>query len=402
MKAARVGILGGGQLGQMLSEAALKLNLTPVVFCSQRDEPALLVAQERFLGDPKDDDIFQRFRASVDIVAIESEFFPFPKSLGDSNLGAPLIPSLQTVTLLSDKLQQKELWRRHGLPTAPFVALRSGQDISDWLYSLDKHFPSGFVIKTAKNGYDGKGVFVCERGSPEALRFCLEAQKKGGDLYAEQKIQFKRELAIIGCRSINGEFISYPLVISEQKGGVCHLVTGPACELGVPKETALQAKKLAKNISEISDLCGSFGVEFFETASGEILINEIAPRVHNSGHYSQDACEASQFENHWRAIMGMPLGKVDSKGFFMMLNLLGPSGIYCNNSLEAQPKVSNQMNLHWYNKSEIKPGRKLGHINGVASNKSELDHLVTCAKTIEAAWISALSEISLRNKYKKD
>jgi len=402
MKAARVGILGGGQLGQMLAQAALKLNLTPVVFCAKKDEPALSVVKERFLGDPKDEDIFQKFRASVDIVTIESEFFPFQESLGDPESGAPLIPSLKTVALLSDKLQQKELWHRHDLPTAPFVALRSGQDISDWLYSLDKHFPAGFVIKTAKNGYDGKGVFVCERGSPEAQRFCLEAQKKGGDIYAEEKIQFKRELAIIGCRFINGEFVSYPLVISEQRGGVCYLVTGPASELGVTKETELKAKKLAKKISDISDLRGSFGVEFFETASGEILINEIAPRVHNSGHYSQDACEVSQFENHWRALMGMPLGKVDPKGFFMMLNLLGPSGVYCNNSLEAQPKVSNEMNLHWYNKSEITPGRKLGHINGVASNKSELEHLVTRAKVIESAWISTLSNLSLKNKYNKD
>lgn len=398
MKATRVGILGGGQLAQMLAEAAIKLNLTPVVLCSQKDEPALTVAPERFLADPKDEATLEKFRASVDVIAVESEFFPFQESLGESKGTAPLIPPLKTVKLLSDKLQQKQLWQQHSLPTARFVPLMPGMDINVWLRSLEENFPGGFVIKTAQNGYDGKGVLVCEQASPEALEFCLEAQKKGGDLYAEEKIRFKRELAIIGCRSINGEFISYPLVISEQRAGVCYLVTGPASDLGVPKETELKAKDLAKEISKISDLRGSFGVEFFETPSGDILINEIAPRVHNSGHYSQDACETSQFENHWRALLGMPLGKVDSKGFFMMLNLLGPSGIYCNNSLEAQPRISNEMQLHWYDKSEIKPGRKLGHINGVAFNKPGLEDLVAVAKSIEASWISALSKISLKNK----
>lgn len=388
-----VGILGGGQLGLMLGEAALKLGLNPLVFCSSPDEPALSVMKESVIAAPTDLDAIGRFRSLVSVIAIESEFFPFPDLLGESGT-AKISPELTTLRLLSDKLCQKNLWRENKLPTSPFLPLQKNEDPTHWLDKLSKQFPSGFVIKTAKNGYDGKGVLVCNESSKTAVEFCNKALTQGSDLYAEEKINFKRELAVIGCRSISGEFISYPLIISEQRDSICYLVTGPATSLGVPTSTEEKAHHIAKTIAEVSNLIGSFGVEFFEDQNGELLINEVAPRVHNSGHYTQDATETSQFENHWRAILGMPLGSVKTPAAFAMLNLLGPNGITCQDSKENAPKTSPNLVLHWYNKKEIKPKRKLGHINGVVDNISHLPALLGSLEACEKAWIK-----DLRSRY---
>jgi 5-(carboxyamino)imidazole ribonucleotide synthase len=391
MNKKRVGILGGGQLGLMLAEAALKLDLIPVVFCSKNNEPAVSVAKEVVIADPKDIDSIKQFCDSVDIIAAESEFFPFPDLLGEKN-PTKILPKLSTLKILSDKLQQKILWQHNYLPTAPFEKLDHETELKNWLGSLESKFPDGFVIKTAKNGYDGKGVFVCNKYSQALQNFCEEALKKGGDLYCEKKINFRQELAIIGCRSISGEFASYPLVKSEQRNGVCYLVQGPATSLGALKVLETKAQKLAKKIAEVTEIVGAFGIEFFEDTCGELLINEIAPRVHNSGHYSQNASITSQFENHWRALLGLPLGSTESKGFFAMLNLLGPSGVSCNESFSKRPIAPSGTTLHWYGKTEIKPGRKLGHINGVVDNKEKLSELLSQLKRCEANWIERLGK----------
>jgi 5-(carboxyamino)imidazole ribonucleotide synthase len=391
MNRKRVGILGGGQLGLMLAEAALNLELLPVVFCSQKNEPAIAIAKESIIADPQDLEAIIEFSDLVDVIAVESEFFPFPDILDDSHAGK-IFPKLATLRVLSDKLQQKILWQKNSLPTSPFIPLGEKENLNTWIHSLESHFPDGFVIKTAKNGYDGKGVLVCDKYSETISQFCEESLKKGGTLYCERKINFKRELAIIGCRSINGEFASYPLVISEQTNGVCYLVQGPACSLDIPKEVEVRATQIAKNIAEIADIRGAFGVEFFETSNGELLINEIAPRVHNSGHYSQDASITSQFENHWRALLGMPLGSTESKGVFAMLNLLGPADVFCHDSISKRPTAPNGTKLHWYGKTEIKPGRKLGHINGVVDNKEKLADLLVTLKRCERNWINQLKE----------
>lgn len=386
-----VGILGGGQLGLMLGEAALKLGLNPIVFCSSPEEPALSVVKESIIAAQTDINAISRFRSLVSVVAIESEFFPFPDLLGEHKKGeAKIFPELTTIRLLSDKLCQKNLWLENKLPTSPFLSLKNGSDPVIWLDKVAKRFPDGFVIKTAKNGYDGKGVLVCKESSSRAIEFCKSALKRGGDLYAEEKINFKRELAIIGCKSISGKFISYPLIVSEQQDGICYLVTGPASSLGVPKSLEEKACEIAQQIAKAGNIVGSFGVEFFEDQNGELLINEVAPRVHNSGHYTQDAAETSQFENHWRAILDMPLGSVKTPAAFAMLNLLGPEGMTCQNSKENTPKPSGNLALHWYNKSEIKPKRKLGHINGVVDNISQLPALLESLKACEKAWTEEL------------
>jgi 5-(carboxyamino)imidazole ribonucleotide synthase len=199
-------------------------------------------------------------------------------------------------------------------------------------------------------------------------------------------VKFERELAIVACRSTTGEFSSYPLVVTEQRNGICFTVTGPAIAVGVNKAHESLARSYAQKLGEKLDLHGVFAIELFETASGEVFVNEIAPRVHNSGHCTQNSALTSQFENHWRAVLGMPLGSVDSASGFAMVNLLGPEK---RNVVESLPATDSRMHLHWYGKKESRPRRKLGHLNGVVEQSKDLASLVQEMKSRVEAWEKA-------------
>ena len=186
---------------------------------------------------------------------------------------------------------------------------------------------------------------------PQIMEFCGHAIDRGLSLFAESLVPFKQELAIIGCRSITGEFMSYPLVLSEQRNGICWDVTGPATALGVDPSLAAQAAVFARAVAEAAQIVGCFALEFFETADGKLWVNEMAPRVHNSGHYTQDACATSQFENHWRAVLGLPLGAADARPAFVMGNLLGPEGLElpAAKAGTSQTDVETALALVWEN-----------------------------------------------------
>jgi 5-(carboxyamino)imidazole ribonucleotide synthase len=228
-----------------------------------------------------------------------------------------------------------------------------------------------------------------------AIPFVESAWSRGIPVYAEGKVDFIRELAIIGCVSMSGDSITYPLVISEQENGICKEVVGPAIHLGVAPHFQDQAREAARKIAQDVGLVGSFGIEFFESRSGELLVNEIAPRVHNTGHYSQNAYPVSQFENHWRALLGLPLfdpleNPAVSAPYFAMLNLLGPQGVSRQASQSPLPIAGPHSQLHWYGKKDIRPGRKLGHFNGTADSPDALSSLLSELRDRESAWIEKL------------
>ena len=236
--------------------------------------------------------------------------------------------------------------------------------------SAYSRFGGQVVFKWSRMGYDGKGVCLAEdspQGRIQAVEFCKSSLKRGVPVYAERKIPFKRELAIIGCRGHRGDFATYPLVLSEQQHGICRQVLGPATQLGASPALESQAREAARKIAESMKLEGSFALELFETSEGSLSINEIAPRVHNSGHYTQDACPASQFENHWRGVLGLPLGETRAAAAFGMLNLLGPEGVVLSLPRRRTqlpfPPVPAPLVLHWYAKAEVRPWRKVGHLN---------------------------------------
>jgi len=251
------------------------------------------------------------------------------------------------------------------------------------------------VFKWAQQGYDGKGSWISQSASSsspsneaQAVAFCRSAIDRRLPLFVERKISFRRELALVACRSRRGEFAAYPLVVTEQKQGICHRVRGPAIAFGVSDTLERQARSFAQKVADSIPLEGVFAVEMFETDRGELLVNELAPRVHNSGHFTQDASRVSQFENHLRAVLGLSLGQTDSEPAFAMLNLLGPQGLPASGreTRPPLPFVGPRLHLHWYGKTVARPGRKMGHLNAVARQPGELPSLLLEMTDLEERW----------------
>ncbi|MBL7684556.1 MAG: ATP-grasp domain-containing protein, partial [Deltaproteobacteria bacterium] len=296
------------------------------------------------------------------------------------------VPTLPVIEKLQDKLSQKHLLQSLQIPTSRFKKIHSIQNILSEL----QEFQKACVLKWSRQGYDGKGVLILDaidsRTENQILSFCEEGVQRGAEIYAEEKIDFVQELAIIAVRSVTGDFIHYPLVLSEQKNGICEIVKGPATRLGTPSILEQQAAEYAKCLAQSLHLVGAFALELFQEGSGALLVNEIAPRVHNSGHYTQDVGNASQFENHWRGVLGLPLIEPQIKTFFAMYNLLGPASHDQVVSKAALPPVDASLYLHWYDKSRLKPLRKMGHLNGVVNQSAELDLLLNQMKRWESEW----------------
>jgi 5-(carboxyamino)imidazole ribonucleotide synthase len=389
----------------MLACAAQKMGIRPVVLAENSFAPAAQVCSDLVYGSVHDAQVLRWFFAQVDRVIFENEFVDCARlSETSTPFGVEFCPSLAVIAELQDKYQQKLLFQRLSLPAAEFKRLEFDQYTPELLQEVLESFGGQCVLKWARLGYDGKGVFVLSK-SPESLLagadFCRQAAKHNSSVYAEQWIGFKRELAIISVYSISGEMAFYPLVVSEQHDGICSRVCGPATAMGVSPQLEIRARRYAELIAKEVHLHGTFGIEFFESSSGDLLVNEIAPRVHNSGHYTQNASMTDQFENHIRATMGITLGSVSSAAGFAMLNILGPQQPAAQRS-KAQwncrlPLPGPRSHLHWYGKSEIRPGRKLGHING---SVDEIDHLESLLKELEQSrnsWI-----LSMNSEMKSD
>jgi 5-(carboxyamino)imidazole ribonucleotide synthase len=375
-----VGILGAGQLSQMLVESSAKAGVPVRVFAGQPAE----------IG---------QFLSQVNVCGFESELIDCGALREAASASAPsvrFVPGLETMERLSEKLEQKRILKSLGIPSAPFVeGPASEADLDSWLESLARRFGSSFVIKWSKHGYDGRGVIMVGPDLADPRASCRLALSRGVKLYAEAKVDFVRELALIGCHSTNGDFLTYPLVISEQEGGICRRVRGPAVSFGINARFETLAVQYAEKIAKALPLHGAFGLELFETREGDLWVNELAPRVHNSGHYSQDGCQADQFENHLRAITGQMLRAPEPQPFFAMLNLLGPQGVRGRHEggIQNLPPVPSEIALHWYNKEDVFPGRKLGHLNCTASSLEQLTSRMALMENYERGipWRKLLS-----------
>lgn len=390
-----VGILGGGQLSRMLAEAAARMGLDPRVYTHQADAPAARLGAKIAVGGMKDVETLRQFLSTVSRCVFESEFVSSDMlKVASMGVDVAFFPSLSTMSEFQDKIRQKQCCDALGVPTAPFRVMPETEAPESWATAMIDAFGGECVIKWGRMGYDGKGVFVAgESNAAEAAAFCRNARQQKIPLYAEKKVAFRRELAVIGCLSITGEFKAYPLVVSEQENGVCSRVYGPATALGTSRRLEEAAHAAARRIAEAYTLTGCFGIEFFETAAGELLVNEIAPRVHNSGHYTQDGAATSQFENHWRAVLGLPLGDVRPAPGFAMQNLLGPDGVSLRRDQAALPALPASGHLHWYDKSDIVARRKVGHINGTVDSPDDLPRLLEDLDRSRRDWHDALNRI---------
>lgn len=372
----RIGVIGGGQLAWMMASAAQKLELELIVQTPHASDPAVAIANSAILAPIDDAKATSELATRCDTITFENEFVDLPALQPLVAQGVHFQPNLSALAPLLDKYSQRCYLRDLGLPVPNFVTLEEFQTENSRLKNQNS-----LVIKARRHGYDGQGTFIVK--NKEALTEVL-AKLENTPLLIEEFIPFAKELAVIAARSVTGEIVIYPVVETQQEAQVCHRVIVPA-EIGQSVQAKIEA--IAGAILQDLKAVGVFGIELFLTASGKVLVNEIAPRNHNSGHFTIDACETSQFEMHLRAISGLRLGspRLKSAGA-VMVNLLGyehsaSDYLTKRQQLEKLPKT----HVLWYNKTESRPGRKLGHVTTLLETH-QLGTAKAIAQNIESIW----------------
>jgi 5-(carboxyamino)imidazole ribonucleotide synthase len=358
-----IGILGGGQLARMTAYAAYRLGLRVHVMEKTAGSPAGQIAHREVVGDPSDHALLVEFASACDVVTLESEFINEHHLAEIEHAGLRLYPSSSSVAKIQDKLLQKRTLEAAGIPVAPFAAIDEHGDAEAF---GDRHgYP--YVLKARRGGYDGYGNATIK--APMGIGAGWEKITAGArrvELYAEEFVPFERELAVMVARGRDGSVVTYPLVETVQRDHICHLVSVPARVDDASREHALD---YARRAVEAIDGVGIFGIELFVTEDGSVLVNEMAPRPHNSGHYTIEGCVTSQFENHIRAIMGWPLGSPDLRApGVAMVNILGREG--GSGAIGDYPAAlaNPRSHLHLYGKSESRKGRKMGHVTVLADS----------------------------------
>ncbi len=352
-----VGILGGGQLGRMLALAGYPLGLRFVFVDPTPDSPVSDLA-EQLVCDYDDPRVLARL-SSCDVVTYEFESVPASAVEALAEL-VPVYPPPGALSCAQDRLSEKTCFRELGIPTAPFFPVSSRGELEQAL--VHTGFPA--LLKTRRFGYDGKGQFRLE--SPADVDAAWHALGSS-PLLLEGFVHFQREVSLIGARGRDGSVAFYPLVENEHRGGILRRTLAPAPSL--TPELQSKAESYVRGLFERLDYVGVMALELFETA-GELYANEIAPRVHNSGHHTIEAAETSQFENHLRAVLGLPLGATGLVAHSAMLNLIG--ALPDANAVLRVPDT----HLHRYGKAP-RTGRKVGHVTVCAPDTATLEHRLT-------------------------
>ncbi len=362
----RVGILGGGQLAQMLTQAAISLGLETVIFERFADSPAGRITRHEIVGPWDDEAAMRAFARLCDVVTLENEFVDAGVLRQLEQIGLPVYPTALTLAAIQDKLIQKRRLESVGLPVPPYQPASAPEDVLE----AAQQYGWPLLLKARREGYDGYGNATLQ--SPEEILPAWERLTGAGRaLLIEAFVPFTHELAVMVVRGRSGECRAYPVVETVQRNHICHIVRAPAA---VTPEVAGRATELAEQAVQAVDGVGIFGVELFLHEDGSVLLNELAPRPHNSGHYTIEACVTSQFENHLRAVLGWPLGPVDMRApAAVMVNLLGqrqgparPAGV-------SQALLEPGAHLHLYHKRDVRPGRKMGHITALGDSVVEAE-----------------------------
>lgn len=361
----RLGIVGGGQLAKMTALAGLQLGCDVVVLERNNYSPAANLASHSIIGDWDNAEALLQLASQVDVVTLENEFVDARSLRVLEEAGYTLWPSARTIGLVQDKLIQKETVLKAGLPVPRFMAVSSPADI----VTAGGTFGWPLLLKARRNAYDGKGNATVRSADEVDSAWAKLGGNAGRQLYVEEFCRFQKELAVMVTRGRRGETAIYPVVETVQENHVCHLVKAPA---EVAPEVAARAAEVASRAVESLGAVGSFGVEMFLTANNEIFVNELAPRVHNSGHYTIEACFCSQFENHVRAVLGWPLGSASMvTPAAVMVNLLGSSkAVGRPLGIQEALKVPGA-HVHVYGKAMSGPGRKMGHVTALGRTMGE-------------------------------
>jgi 5-(carboxyamino)imidazole ribonucleotide synthase len=345
-----IGILGGGQLGRMSTLAAARLGYRCHIYCPEPDAPAAQVTDRATVAAYDDEAALARFAAAVDLVTFEFENIPFATVETLARL-VPLRPKPEVLRTCQDRGHEKDFCRRLGVPTARFVRVASRDDLARAVDDLG----TPCVLKTARLGYDGKGQVLIEAGTDLAAAWTTMAgHASSATGILEAFVDFSLEISVIVARAADGSTQSYVPVENQHRNHILDRTLVPA---RIAPEVADRADGLARGLAEGLDVIGLLAVEMFVTKDGQVLVNELAPRPHNSGHWTIDASVTSQFEQFIRAVAGLPLGATTRHGDAEMRNLLG-------DEVERWPEILSDpaAKLHLYGKSEARPGRKMGHV----------------------------------------
>lgn len=343
----RIGILGGGQLGRMLAMAAARLGFDTHIFTPEENSPAARAAARTLVAPYADLDAVARFAAGVDVVTYEFENVPVAtaRKAGEH---ASLRPGVKALEVCQDRVTEKRFVNAAGIATTPWRAVASADEARDAVAVLG--VPC--VLKTCRMGYDGKGQQVIREAASAAAAF---AGLGGVPCILEAFAPFEREVSVVAARGMDGSVQAYPLAQNHHEGGILRTSIAPAPGADALKGEAL---RIATAILEGLDYVGVLGVELFAMPGGGLWVNEIAPRVHNTGHWTMDACAVSQFEQHIRAVAGWTLGDPAPHSAARMDNLIGDD-VKRWQALAAEPGAC----LHLYGKGEARAGRKMGHVN---------------------------------------
>lgn len=359
----KLGILGGGQLGKMLLTETRKLDIQTYVLDPSKEAPCQFGATKFFLGSLMDYETVYQFGKMVDLLTIEIENVNLDALDTLEDEGLKIYPSPKTLRLIQNKGRQKDFYVDNNIPTSKHQRFVGINELKKALEKDELEFP--FVWKSAQFGYDGNGVKIV-RSTIDLVGL------QDIECIAEDMVPFKNELAVIVSRSVSGEVKTYPVVEMEFHPEA-NQVEYTICPARISSKVANEAQKVALQVSEAYNHIGLLAVEMFQTEDDQILVNEVAPRPHNSGHYSIEASYTSQFEQHIRSILDLPLGSTDSKVAGIMVNLVGEEGfsgpvIYEN--IEKIMKIPG-VTPHIYGKRETRPFRKMGHVTIINENMKE-------------------------------
>ena len=346
-----IGIIGGGQLGRMLAMAAARLSYRIVVLEPGKDCPAAQVANRHIEAGYDDPAALTEFARACAAATYEFENVPVA-AVGKLASKVPVFPPPKALEMAQDRLVEKEFLNRAGLKTAPCFQIDSDDDLRDALERLG----GNGVLKTRRLGYDGKGQKLFRRADPDSVGGVYESMG-GVALILEGLVPFKREISVIAARSDDGSFRAYDPAENVHRDGILHTSTVPAA---ITYATAAQALEYTRRATNALDYIGVIGVEYFVLDDQTVIANEFAPRVHNSGHWTEAACAVSQFEQHIRAIVGLPLGSTGRHSNCVMENLTGDEAGRLE-SIGSEPDTV----VHLYGKTEIRPGRKMGHFTQI-------------------------------------
>ncbi len=372
-----VAVVGAGQLARMMAQAAIGLGIPLRVLAEERGASAAQVVPEVLVGDHRDLRTLRRLVTGCAVVTFDHEHVPTEHLEALEAQGCVCRPGAAALVHAQNKAVMRERLARLGVPVPRFRLLHHAGEINDCMSELGRPL----VLKATAGGYDGKGVWTVAAAAQARVAFAT-----GSTVLAEERVDFARELAALVARSASGQMAAYPVVESVQQQGICAEVVAPAPDLD--PELAVEAQRLAMRIAAALDVTGVLAVELFETADGTLLVNELAMRPHNTGHWSIDGAVTSQFENHLRAVLDLPLGDPSARApWAVMANILGGR---VGRLYDGYPHVLARdpaIRVHLYGK-EVRPGRKVGHVTAYGSDLAD----VRARARHAAGWFAGTEE----------